>query len=78
MFITSFRVKLIGSLVLVVLIALSAAYFFSNYSTSREFRLYVIREEARHLERLKGVLIDYYREKGSWEGMERAASETFT
>jgi len=69
MFITSFRVKLIGSLVLVVLIALSAAYFFSNYSTSREFRLYVIREEARHLERLKGVLIDYYREKGSWEGV---------
>ncbi|MCR4405040.1 MAG: ATP-binding protein [Candidatus Acetothermia bacterium] len=61
-----FRFKLIGSFVLVVLAALLAIYLFSNYSTSREFRLYVIRGEAQRLQDLKNLLIDYYKENGSW------------
>ena len=61
-----FRFKLIGSFVLVVLAALLAIYLISNYSTAREFRLYVIRGAAQRLQDLKNLLIDYYKEKGSW------------
>jgi len=66
---TSFRFKLFGSFVLVILVAVSAVYLIANYSTSQQFRLYLIRGETMRLEVLKNMLIDYYKEKGSWEGV---------
>jgi len=66
---TSFRFKLFGSFILVVLVAISAIYLIGNYSTGHKFRLYVIRGEVMRLEALKGMLIDYYKEQGSWEGV---------
>ncbi|MGQ9734101.1 MAG: ATP-binding protein, partial [Candidatus Bipolaricaulia bacterium] len=65
----SFRLKLFGSLILVILVAISAVYLIAHYSTAEQFRLYVIREEALRLEALRNTLIDYYREHGGWEGV---------
>lgn len=66
---TSFRFKLFGSFILVVLVAIAAIYAIANYSTSHQFRLYVIRGDTMRLEALKSMLIDYYKERGSWKGV---------
>jgi hypothetical protein len=65
----SFRLKLFGSLILVILVAILAVYLIAHRSTAEQFRLYVIRGEALRLEALKSALIDYYREHGGWEGV---------
>lgn len=65
----SFWFKLFGSFLLVILVALSAVYLIANYSTARQFRLYVIRGDTMRVEALKDTLIDYYQERGSWEGV---------
>jgi len=66
---TSFRFKLFGSLILVILVALSAIYLIANYSTSHQFRLYVIRGDTMRLEAIKSMLTTYYKERGNWEGV---------
>ncbi len=66
---TTYRVKLIGSFILVILVALATVYLIANYFTTKQFRLYVIRGDTVRLEAQRKVLIDYYREKGSWEGV---------
>ncbi|MFQ6033689.1 MAG: hypothetical protein ACE5KR_02380, partial [Candidatus Bipolaricaulia bacterium] len=66
---TSFRFKLFGSFILVVLVAIAAIYANANSSTSHQFRLYVIRGDTMRLEALKSMLIDYYKERGSWKGV---------
>lgn len=65
----SFRFKLLGSLILVSLVAIVAVYLIAHRSTAEQFRLYVIRGEALRLEALRSALIDYYREHGGWEGV---------
>ncbi len=65
----SFRFKLFGSFILVVLVALAAIYLIANCSTAHQFRLYVVRWDTMRLEALKNMLVDYYKERGSWEGV---------
>jgi len=65
----SFRFKLLGSFMLVILVAIFAIYLIADYSTAQKFRLYVIREDTMRLEALKSMLIKYYKERESWEGV---------
>lgn len=64
----SFRVKLIGAFILAVLIAITVVHAVANYSTAKEFRLYLIRNDTMRAIALKNLLADYYRQNGSWQG----------
>ncbi len=64
-----FRLKLIGAFILVILVAIAVVYLAANYTVSKQFRLYVIRGALLQAEPLREELLDYYRERGSWQGV---------
>jgi len=67
---SSFRFKLVLSLFLIVIVILSSLYYVVNRTTQSEFRDYVVRGRSSQLKGIKEILISYYRENGSWEGID--------
>lgn len=66
-----FKFKLIGAFILVILVAIAVVYFTANYSVSKQFRLYVVRGALLQAEPLREELLNYYRERGSWQGVRK-------
>ncbi len=66
----SFRVKLLGSFVVVILIALTVSSLIAHYMTERQFQLYLVRLRTLQVEAFREQLIDYYKEHGDWKGVQ--------
>src|SRR6056297_49778 len=65
----SFRVKLIASLFLVVLVILTSIYFVINRTTESEFKDYVIKGNTNQMKGIEGNLVEYYEKNQTWDGV---------
>lgn len=65
----SFRVKLIASLFLVVLVILTSIYFVINRTTESEFKDYVIKGNTNQMKGIEGSLVEYYEKNQTWDGV---------
>jgi len=66
----SFRLKLALSFLLVILVVLTSIYFLAGHLAEKEFRDYVIRGNTNQAAGMRDVLVNYYRENGSWRGVD--------
>ncbi len=74
-FFSSFRLKLVLSLFLIVAVVLGSLYYVVNRTTQREFRDYVVRGQSSQLKGIRETLISYYQKNGSWEGVDSVLRE---
>ncbi len=74
-FFSSFRLKLVLSLFLIVIVVLGSLYFVVNRTTRSEFRNYVVRGQSNRLRGIKETLISYYRKNRSWKGVDSVLKE---
>ncbi|MBS3787212.1 HAMP domain-containing protein [Candidatus Bipolaricaulota bacterium] len=74
-FFNSFRLKLVLSLFLVVIVVLGSLYYVVNRTTQSEFRDYVVRGRSSQLKGTREALISYYQKNGSWKGVDSVLKE---
>jgi len=66
----SLRFRLLVAFTLVILVAVGAVYLFASQTTGGEIRRYGERMEEMRFGRVGFELSRYYRERGSWEGIQ--------
>ncbi len=66
----SLRFRLLVVFAIVILIAVGAVYFFASQTTGGEIRRYGERIEQARFSRVGFELFRYFREQGSWEGIQ--------
>lgn len=72
----SFRAKLIGTLLLVILLSVGLVYVLTARSVGRQFSQFTSEQFRRRAQALAPLLVaSYYAERGSWEGIDRALGQ---
>ncbi len=64
--------RLMGAFALVILAGVVVVTFIANQTTTNEFQQYMFRGQMVQLGDLAGELANYYRARGSWEGVNNA------
>ena len=64
--------RLMGAFALVILAGVVVVTFIANQTTTNEFQQYMFRGQMVQLGELAGELANYYRARGSWEGVDNA------
>ena len=64
--------RLMGAFALVILAGVVVVTFIANQTTTNEFQQYMFRGQMVQLGDLAGELANYYRARGSWEGVDNA------
>lgn len=62
--------RLMGAFALVILVGFSIVYVIANQTTANEFHFFMFRGQMVAVQDLANQLADYYRARGSWNGVE--------
>ncbi len=62
--------KLAGALLLIVVVSVGLMAYLTNLSTTREFRQYVLRGNAMHIQGIGDSLGNFYSRQGNWNGVQ--------
>jgi hypothetical protein len=67
----SLFIRLMGGFVVVFAVAMAVVYVIANLTTASEFRYFMFRGQMVRMQNLADGLANYYRQRGSWQGVER-------
>ena len=67
---SSFRFKLALSFLVVLIASLLTVYVVTERLVRQDFRLYLVHGNSRRAQQLESELLQFYRQRGSWEGVE--------
>ncbi|MCL4393636.1 MAG: ATP-binding protein [Chloroflexi bacterium] len=62
--------RLMGAFALVILVGYSIVYVIANQATANEFHFFMFRGQMVAAQDIANQLVDYYRARGSWDGVE--------
>jgi signal transduction histidine kinase len=66
--------RLMGAFALVIVIGTAIVYVIANQTTANEFQLFMFRGQMVATQDIANQLADYYRSRGSWQGVEAVLS----
>ncbi len=66
--------RLMGAFALVIVVGTAIVYVIANQSTANEFQLFMFRGQMVATQDVANQLADYYRSRGSWQGVEAVLS----